>query len=138
MRPRTCCRRVLAAVVGLASVAAAQVPADAPAARAAKSETEQRAAEAIFVLRHPTWVTNADRWLMCIQELVDVGNPAVPLLVAELDRTRQPFQIAAMALALRDIGDARAAPALIHGLAKLPVGGVLVARPVDPALMAVA
>ena len=51
-----------------------------------------------------------------MRELVAIGPAAVPPLCAELDRTTEDQTLRRLAFALRAIGDARAAPALIRAI----------------------
>ena len=57
-----------------------------------------------------------DRWASAAAELTAIGSPAVPALVAELDRTTEQMPLRGLAFTLRAIGDPRAAPGLIRAI----------------------
>ncbi len=74
-------------------------------------------ADAIAVLRK-TPIRDVSVWGSAIRDLARIGKPAVPYLVAELDRTNSDPPMRALAFALRAIGDPRAVPGLIRALAR--------------------
>jgi len=101
-------KRVVAPAPAL--VVAAPDPALEPGSPA--QELQIRAA--VSTLRHYNpWARTAE-WMSAIRTLVQIGSPAVPELVAELDRTSKDSELRALAFTLRAIGDARACPALIR------------------------
>lgn len=61
---------------------------------------------------------DADTWGKQIRELVQIGGPAVPALVALLDRTDADLSLRLIGFSLRAIGDPRAVPALIRAIPK--------------------
>jgi arylsulfatase A-like enzyme len=73
---------------------------------------------ALYRLRHYQITVNVGEWMGAIRQLVQVGRPAVPELVAELDRTSDDATLRALGFTLRAIGDPRACPALIRALAR--------------------
>jgi hypothetical protein len=75
-----------------------------------------RSRESIYLLRFHLPGIRDDEWAGALRELIEIGKPAVPELVFELDRTSRDHSLAALGLALRGIGDARAVPALIRAL----------------------
>ena len=57
-----------------------------------------------------------DRWASAAADLTAIGSPAVPALVAELDRTTEQMPLRGLAFTLRAIGDPRATPGLIRAI----------------------
>ena len=74
-------------------------------------------ADAITVLRTAE-IRDVNRWGSAVRDLARIGKPAVPYLVAELDRTNSDRPMRGLAFALRAIGDPRAVPGLIRALAR--------------------
>jgi len=62
-----------------------------------------------------------DTWAAAIRRLEEIGAPAVPALAAELERNETNGGQAAIARAMRLIGDPRAVPSLVHALARCRV-----------------
>ena len=124
-----CVRASLAAMaLVLVTVASAAVPTEAPEGRT------RRIRELIYLLRPHRVFIRTDEWAGVIRELVEIGEPAVPELVAELDRTDRDAMLRALGFTLRAIGDPRALPALIRAIPKTlrPPGsdcGVLIRDP---------
>ncbi len=58
-------------------------------------------------------------WATAVRELIEIGKPAVPKLIAELDQTESHFSLQALGFVLRGIGDPRAVPALIRAIPRL-------------------
>src|SRR5271169_2549697 len=58
-------------------------------------------------------------WISAVQEISQVGRPAVPALAAELDATRRDGEQRLLILALRTSGDPRAVPALIRAIPRV-------------------
>lgn len=88
-------------------------------------EELQRLYELIYLLRHKErgprreiWddLEALDAWCDAIRQVVAVGEPAVPYLIAELDSTKSDFCMRNVAFALRAIGDRRAVPALLRAM----------------------
>jgi len=75
----------------------------------------QPIAEAIAVLR-ATDIRDCKRWAPAIRALARIGQPAVPPLIEELDRTTEERALRSLAFTLRAIGDPRAVPALIRAI----------------------
>lgn len=98
----------------------------------------QRVRELIYLLRQHQVFERTDEWASAIRELIEIGKPAVPELVAELERTDQDATLRALGFTLRGIGDPRAAPALIRAIPKLlrPPGSDCGVHVVDPELRA--
>jgi beta-lactamase regulating signal transducer with metallopeptidase domain len=59
---------------------------------------------------------NERPWALAIRKMIQIGKPAVPRLIEELDRTKQRQTLRALGFILRGIGDPRAIPALIRAL----------------------
>jgi|GEM_PF-5363357 len=72
----------------------------------------------IAVLRDFEVFDDSEKWMAAVRALYLIGRPAVPDLVAELERTKNPKTQSAIALTLRAIGDPSAIPALIDALAR--------------------
>ncbi|HEX7861423.1 MAG TPA: redoxin domain-containing protein [Verrucomicrobiae bacterium] len=72
-----------------------------------------------------------------IRDLVAIGEPAVPALVAALDKTSKDAPLRLIPLTLRAIGDPRAVPALIRNFPKtlLPPGSDCGMSVKDPELL---
>ncbi|HUE16754.1 MAG TPA: M56 family metallopeptidase, partial [Planctomycetaceae bacterium] len=79
---------------------------------------QQRVRELIYVLRYHRVSARVAEWTGAIRELAQIGKPAVPELVAELDRTERNESLRGIPYTLRAIGDRRAIPALIRALRK--------------------
>jgi hypothetical protein len=113
--------------------------ADKPATPA-KSDAgvQKRVRELIYILRHHRIAVRADEWAGAIRELVQIGKPAVPEIVAELDGTESSATIRGLAFTLRAIGDPRAVPALIRAFDKKEVesGSGFGVAVTDPELLA--
>jgi beta-lactamase regulating signal transducer with metallopeptidase domain len=87
--------------------------ADPPASR------QERIEAALNILRaYRVFEREAD-WTTAVRELIVIGEPAVPRLIEELDRTEGERGLRAMGFVLRGIGDARAIPALIRAIPRL-------------------
>lgn len=84
---------------------------------------ERRAYELIYQLRLATGTGDPERWAPILFELKQIGTPAVPPLVAELQRTRVGIQQGLIMMALRAIGDPRAAPAIVSIMPRASEGG---------------
>ena len=67
------------------------------------------------------------RWGEAVRRAADIGDPLVPHLVVELDRTTEPMNLRTLAFTLRALGDPRAVPALIRAIPRtlVPVGSDL-------------
>ncbi len=89
------------------------------AADVQKDDVTQRVREQICILRQHRVFCRNDEWAAAIRELVEIGKPAVPELVAELDRTHRDQTLRALGFTLRAIDDPRAVPALIRAIPRL-------------------
>jgi HEAT repeat protein len=111
-----------------------------PAATANNTDVDvqKRVRELIYVLRYHRASARVEDWTGAMRELVGIGKPAVPELVAELDRTDRPVSLRGLAFTLRAIGDPRAVPSLIRALGKknLKAGSDYGSYVLDPELMA--
>jgi hypothetical protein len=117
--------------------AAGDQPAASPPSSKSSAEVERRVRELIYVLRYHRVSVCTEVWTGAIRELVQIDKPAVPELVAELDRTDRPMTVRGLAFTLRAIGDPRAVAALIRVLDKpeLTTGSDYGAYVPDPDLM---
>lgn len=79
-----------------------------------KEEELRRIRVALFKIRHHNLGVQVDEWVGAAKELAEIGKPAVPEVVAELQRTRSDSAMRALAMVLGRIGDVRAVPALIE------------------------
>lgn len=73
--------------------------------------------ENIYILRHAR-SNRQGQWCRAIQTLVQIGSPAVPELVQELDRPNRPGSLRFLAFTLRAIDDPACVPALIRALSE--------------------
>ncbi len=90
--------------------------------------------EQILVLRHCHIFKEMETWASAIRELVSIGRPAVPELLAEMRRNqRWPTQSTA-AFALRAIGDPDSVQALIEILGQVTYRGEYGIHLKDPQL----
>lgn len=80
-----------------------------------------RVAELIEALRK-TKVGEEKQWAAAVRELTEIGKPAVPALVEELDRTTDQWPLRSIGFTLRAIGDPRAVPALIRAIPRTLIG----------------
>jgi hypothetical protein len=55
-------------------------------------------------------------WVSAMRTLIEIGKPAVPRLIDELDSTNRYHELQALGFTLRAIGDSRAIPALIRAI----------------------
>ena len=78
----------------------------------------QRIRELVYFFRHHRVFSRDEEWAMTIRELVEIGKPAVPELIAELERTDRDATLRSLGFTLRAIGDPRAVPALIRAIPK--------------------
>ena len=100
---------------------------------------EDRLEAALEILKNYSVGTNEESWATAIRELITIGKPAIPKLIAELDRTERQQTLRALGFVLRGIGDPRAVPALIRAIPRTNVesGSDFGLRiPNDPALTA--
>jgi hypothetical protein len=84
----------------------------------ASPDPTQRIRELIYFFRHHRVFSRDEEWAMTIRELVEIGKPAVPELIAELERTDRDATLRSLGFTLRAIGDPRAVPALIRAIPK--------------------
>jgi hypothetical protein len=70
----------------------------------------------IGVLRDFNVFDDKEKWTAAVRGLVLIGRAAVPELIAELKRTKNPNTVRAIAFTLRAIGDSAAVDALIDAL----------------------
>jgi hypothetical protein len=100
---------------------------DTPTARLLDKLEAQNAGEELF----------KDSWCRTLKEIVDLGPPAVPELIAELDATDNDRMLRCLGFTLRAIGDKRAVPALIRAIPKtlLPPGSDMGLRSDDAELL---
>jgi hypothetical protein len=103
----------------------------------AAADVQIRVRELIYILRYHQVFDRQDEWAGALRELTQIGKPAVPELVAELDRTERNTTLRGLAFALRAVGDPRAVPALFRALGKkaLYSGSDCATAVLDPALM---
>jgi len=106
-----------------ASAFSDRLPAAALKGQTAKAADLHRIRALIYILRYHRPFSRTDQWASAIRELVQIGKPAVPELLCELERTHRNETLRALCFALRAIGDPRAVPALIRAIPKtlLPV-----------------
>ena len=71
--------------------------------------------EAIIALRN-TDIGNSKGWATAARKLTEIGKPAVPPLIEELERTTADQPLRSLGFTLRAIGDPRAVPALIRAI----------------------
>jgi hypothetical protein len=108
----------IAIAVPLVAVAAALKPETAADDSTTISPQTRRVRELIYLFRQHRVFSRDEEWAENIRELVEIGKPAVPELVAELDRTDRNSTLRSLGFALRAIGDRRAVPALIRAIPK--------------------
>ena len=97
----------------------------------------QEIAEAIAALRN-TDIGNSKGWATAACRLAQIGKPAVPALIEELDRTTESRELRSLGFTLRAIGDPRAVPALIRAIPRtlVPPGSDFGLTMDDPKLLA--
>jgi hypothetical protein len=93
--------------------------------------------EAIVALRN-TDLGNSKGWATAARKLTEIGKPAVPPLIEELERTTADQPLRSLGFTLRAIGDPRAVPALIRAIPRtlMPPGSDFGLRMDDPELLA--
>ena len=113
-------RVLLSCVVGclVPTLWAAGLNAAEPEVPLALTADEQARVEgALAILTEDTeFLPPAEKWVPAIYDLVEVGKPAVPLILVELDKTDKNVPLRHLGFTLRAIGDPRAIPALIRVL----------------------
>jgi len=82
---------------------------------------QTRVRELVYVLRNYALDVEVEKWTAALKELIEIGSPAAPELVMELDRTERDLTMRAIGFVLRGIGDPRAVPGLIRALPKTHV-----------------
>lgn len=92
--------------------------ANVPLAERLSEDPETRILELIYILRHYRVFSRDEEMAQAIRELHRIGKPAVPELMAELDRTDRDNTLRALGIALRAINDPRAVPGLIRAVPK--------------------
>ncbi len=103
---------VVLIAIAIPAVATAQDRKEpAPASGPAAEEIQQ----AIVALRN-TDIRNPKEWGTAARRLTQIGRPAVPALIEELDRTTADGPLRSLGFTLRAIGDPRAVPALIRAI----------------------
>lgn len=119
----------------LVSVAALAVAIDGPARSAGQPPSELGKLMARLAEEKPKF--GKDEWAAVLRDMIVLGPDAVPDLVAELDKTQDPYVVKCLAFVARGIGDKRAVPAVIRAFPKAlaPPGSDygLIAK--DPALL---
>jgi hypothetical protein len=100
-------------------------------------QVSEEIAEAISALRH-TDVRNYKGWATAARKLAQIGKPAVPALIEELDRTTENRTLRSLGFTIRAIGDPRAVPALIRAIPRtlVPPGSDFLLTVDDPELLA--
>lgn len=81
-------------------------------------DTHTRILELIYVLRYYRVFERDDEMASAVRELIRIGPPALPQLIAELDRTDRGQTISALGITLRGMKDYRAVHALIRNIPK--------------------
>jgi len=104
----------------------------------AANDTQRRVRELIYLLRQHRVDARVDEWAAAIRELVQIGRPAVPELLVELEVTNRDETLRALGFTLRAIGDPRSVPALINAIPKtlLPPRSDYGVQVLDPELRA--
>ncbi len=106
-------------LLGSGALGQAPAPADKTEAKP-RPEEDPRAAAAVRKLLQrldelrPQF--GEDEWASVLRDLIQLGRPAVPELIATLDATSDEFKLRCLGFVLRGIGDKRAVPALIRAL----------------------
>lgn len=77
-----------------------------------------RILELIYVLRRYRVFERDDEMAYAVRELIKIGEPALPELIAELDHTDRDDTIRALGITLRGMKDYRAVHALIRAIPK--------------------
>jgi RNA polymerase sigma factor (sigma-70 family) len=121
LRPTTAHTPPAAAVPPPPPSTAPAAVADAQQLEPISPEQTQQIRTAVYTLSHYQLFVQYNEWPKAIRSLVMIGRPAVPELVALLDRTDNDSTLRAMGFTLRAIGDPRACPALIRALARTSV-----------------
>jgi len=110
---------IMISIVGHVRAADPPQDNDKPAAMVAAEldeATAKRGQAALDVLRTYEIGNDTNVWAGAIRELIEIGKPAVPALIQELDQTQRQQTLRALGFVLRGIGDARAVPALIRAI----------------------
>lgn len=81
---------------------------------------EPRIYDAIDKISRTRAFDDSDTWVGAIRDLSEIGPPAIPAIIAELQQTSRPYARSSLAIALRAIGDPRAVSGLIESLANCP------------------
>jgi hypothetical protein len=83
-------------------------------------------------------MSDSKGWATAARRLAQIGKPAVPALIEELDRTTESRELRSLGFTLRAIGDPRAVPALIRAIPRtlVPPGSDYGLTMDDPELLA--
>jgi RNA polymerase sigma factor (sigma-70 family) len=90
---------------------------------ASLADPVRRSYELLYQLRLAAPLANPEQWVPAMHELKQIGSPAVPAMVVELDRTRSYYRMGMLLIVLREIGDPRAVPAIIRAIPRTSEGG---------------
>jgi hypothetical protein len=75
--------------------------------------------ELIYQMRNATPPDRPEEWIAYLRDITRIGKPAVPAIVAELDRATRDGEQRLLIMSLRIIKDPRAVPALIRSLTRV-------------------
>jgi hypothetical protein len=99
---------------------AAAAPASRPAPLVLTLPPQQRQIyELLYQMRNATPPDRPEEWIAYLREITQIGKPAVPAIVAELDRATRDGEQRLLIMSLRIIKDPRAVPALIRSLTRV-------------------
>ncbi len=99
---------------------AAAAPASRPAPLVLTLPPQQRQIyELLYQMRNATPPDRPEEWIAYLRDITRIGKPAVPAIVAELDRATRDGEQRLLIMSLRIIKDPRAVPALIRSLTRV-------------------
>ncbi len=114
---RTCSPRWRAGTLGaLVSVAVGLSLVTLKPAASADPQLQAKIDNAINVIHQHQDAKSVDEWGQAVRTLIEIGPPAVPTLIAELDKETRDHSLRKLAFTLRGINDVRAIPALIRAI----------------------
>jgi RNA polymerase sigma factor (sigma-70 family) len=112
--------QVAAPTTARVPVAAPAAPTSRPAPLAVMLPPQQRQIyELVYQMRNATPPERPEEWVTYLRDITQIGKPAVPALVAELDRATRDGEQRLLIMSLRIIRDPRAVPVLIRSLTRV-------------------
>lgn len=85
-----------------------------PAPRFATEAEQRRTLQLLYAMRTSNAPSEPDKWVALLKEMTEIGRPAVPAILRELESTSNDMERRLLLMSLRIIRDPRAVPSLIR------------------------